>query len=62
MVHWNTEDGDEKLITPTTDANASDKIGMKDIRLLTKISSTDGINQRYDGLDAPAKDNFKSQI
>ena len=49
----------EKLITPTTDANASDKIGMKDGGLLTKISiqQMESTKDSF-GLDAPAKDNF----
>ena len=49
----------ERLITPTTDANASDKIGMKDGGLLTKISiqQMESTKDSF-GLDAPAKDNF----
>ena len=50
---------ERRLITPTTDANASDKIGMKDGGLLTKISiqQMESTKDSF-GLDAPAKDNF----
>ena len=49
----------ETKITPTTDANSSDKIGMKDGGLLTKISiqQMESTKDSF-GLDAPAKDNF----
>ena len=49
----------ERLISPTTDANSSDKIGMKDGGLLTKISiqQMESTKDSF-GLDAPAKDNF----
>jgi len=49
----------ENLITPTTSANASDKIGMGDSGLLTKVSIQQMESTRDDfGLDAPAKDSF----
>ena len=49
----------ENLISPTTNANASDKIGMGEGGLLTKISvqQMESTKDSF-GLDAPSKDNF----
>ena len=49
----------ENLISPTTNANSSDKIGMGEGGLLTKISiqQMESIKDSF-GLDAPSKDNF----
>ena len=49
----------ENLISPTTNANASDKIGMGEGGLLTKVSIQQKESTKDSfGLDAPAKDNF----